>query len=168
MPESKRRTPKQDQRRGPARQRRPAKPNPPDPRGALAERLAEALVVDFCRQDPGGTVSVSWRGGTLSVVYRLTREAPRHLWPLIRPGDPPADQWGLAARFLAAAVQEWGLRRGGEPVRRTEAAIMELEAGQALAIAGAIERDVLPRLEAYARQRGIPFAVAKAEGDGDG
>ena len=166
MPVSKRRTPKRDRRRGPARKGSAAQPRPAEAPGALAERLAEALVVDFCRQDPGGTIGVSWGGEAVPVVYRLPRQAARQLWPLLRPGDPPADQWGLAARFLAAAVQAWGLRRGGAPVPHTEAAIRALEAGRALATARAIARDVAPRLAAYAQQRGIPFEIAATAGDG--
>src|SRR3712207_5329472 len=100
MSESKRRTPKWDQRRGPARQRRTTQPRPTSARGGLAGRLAEALLCGFGGEDPGGRFGVAWKDGTFRVLYGRTGGAPHRFWPLLRRGDSPADEWGLAARFL--------------------------------------------------------------------
>ena len=154
MPGSKRRTPKRDQRRGPLRQEQGTPTRRAAP-GELAERLAEAFLADFWSGQPRGETTVRVGDEDLALVYRSTPEVQRHLHRLdgLRLLDPGT----LAAvvRFLVETVE-----LPDAPL--TEADLWALPAGAPLAMVQAIDQDLIRRMEAYARERGIRLGESAA------
>ena len=154
MPESTRRTPQQDQRRGPVRQERGTPPRRTEP-GELAERLTEAFLADFWSGQPRGETTVRVGEADLALVYRSTPEVQRRLHRLdgLRLLDPGT----LAAvvRFLVETVE-----LPDAPL--TAAVLWGLPAGAPLAMVQAIDQDFIRRMEAYARERGIRLGESAA------
>ena len=123
--------------------------------GALAERLAEAFLADCWSGQPRGETALRVGEADLLLVYRSTPEVQRRLHRLdgVRLLDPGTIE--AVVRFLVETV---ALPDG--PL--TTEVLRGLPAGAPLAMVQAIDQDLLRRMAAYARERGIRLGESAA------